>query len=101
MIHNKTSLKASITSFLESKSNWAELKRADKDFLLFALVEFVDRNANKFIAGGIKHADSDFLTETDHEGELTNELLDGWNYLFALRYNRARRATKKPKKPLV
>ena len=97
MIHNKTALKQAIVDFLESKGNWSILKPNDKDFIIFALTEFVDKNANKFISGAVKHADSDFLTETDHEGELTNELLDGWNYHLAKIFTRAKRARRAKK----
>jgi len=92
MFKNKTALKEAIEEFLISKGNFDDLKPKDQRFLLHALTEFVDNAANKFIAGGIEHADSDFLDECDHGVEIQKELIDGWMYSSAQQYNKMERA---------
>ncbi len=95
MLPNKTTLKQSILAFLQSKDNYHVIKAKDQRFLLHALTEFVDNAANKFIAGGVEHADSDFLTECDHDAEILKELIDGWMYGLARQYNKIEKAKRK------
>jgi len=92
MLANKSNLKQSILTFLQSKDNYHIIKPKDQRFLLHALTEFVDNAANKFIAGGVEHADSDFLTECDHLAEVKNEIVDGWMYTTAIQYNKIEKA---------
>ena len=91
MILNKTELRKQVRAFLDSKENFKKLKSVDQAFLVFAITEFADTAANKFIAGSVKHADSDFLTETDFHGELSNELRDAWMYQMGKQFKAAKR----------
>ena len=80
MKQNRTQLKRALVKFFKTNEDFRKLKPQDQNFLTLAAVEFVTRFSLKFIAGGVKHHDSDFLTETNFKGELTFELLDAWAY---------------------
>jgi hypothetical protein len=78
---NKTALKKAIKDFLESNEEFPSLKAKEKSFLVTTLTEFTCRAGNKFIDGAVKHADSDFFTETDMLQEAHFEVVDLLFYL--------------------
>lgn len=80
MNQNRTQLKRALVKFFKTNSDFRKLKPQDQRFMTLAATEFVTRFSLKFIAGGVKHHDSDFLTETNFKGELTFELIDAWAY---------------------
>jgi hypothetical protein len=80
MKFSRRSLRSSIHRFLKSNPDYLQLKKDEQSFLLISLTEFVARGATKFIAGGIKHADSDFFTETNFDNEINFEIIDNWMY---------------------
>lgn len=102
MKFSRRSLHSAIKRFCKANPDYHNLKPEEQKFLPIAMTEFVVRAVPKFIAGGIKHADSDFFTETNFGNEINFEIIDNWMYHKGNEYKKLIKSkatnTKLPKK---
>jgi len=74
---------ATVVAAAEERHQFALLE-SDREVLHNALVEFVNRAADKFVLGAKKHGGS--ITSRPALPELSDELVDAWMYRTALKF---------------